>query len=186
MFAVASKSFFPSMVFGFYFALFWFLIRFLFYGISFPEVFMPPTTFLFWWNVVFTSLWILLIFVVIIGFLGALLRIPVIGLIVQGIRNQVAEVGWVSFLKNRTIIWFLSQTLILLGSYQFVYTKSSNHQSHSLWLFAILIGYFIKQKFHKPMAQFTGNQRIFIYQTGNLHTKSQLDGRPDEKDVTPP
>ncbi|MGV3665086.1 MAG: hypothetical protein ACO1NV_03060 [Leptospira bouyouniensis] len=186
MFAVTSESFFHSMVFGFYFALFWFLSRFVFYGISFPEVLLPPITFLFWWNLVFTSLWISLIFVVIIGFLGVLLRIPVIGIFVQGIRNQVAEVGWVSFLKNRTMIWLLSQTSILLGSYQFVYGKVIKVETLYLWLSLILFGYFFKQKFHKPMAQFTGNQRILFYQNGVRNSKSDSIDFPREKDVTPP
>ncbi|XDD42072.1 hypothetical protein AB3N58_12285 [Leptospira sp. WS60.C2] len=173
------------MVFGFYFALFWFLLRFLAYGIPFPEVLLPPITFLFWWNLVFTSLWLTLILVVIIGILGVLLRVPVIGIFIQGIRNQVAEVGWVSFLKNRTLIWFLSQTLILIGSYLFVYGSQRSNEAFYLFLATILTGYWIKQKFHKPMVQFSGNPRIFVYQRGQTKNTQSTEEFPIEKDVTP-
>ncbi|PKA26428.1 hypothetical protein EHQ96_12470 [Leptospira levettii] len=185
MVAGSSESIFHSMVFGFYIALFWFLIRFLFYGISFPEVFIPPITFLFWWNLVFTSLWLLLILIVVIGFLGVLLRIPILGILVQGIRNQVAEIGWISFLKNRTFIWLLSQTFVLVGSFYFLHSKDNDQTILFFCLSLILLGYYLKQKFHKPLAQFSGNNRIFIYQNG-MDSPNSRDNFPYEKDVTPP
>lgn len=173
------------MVFGFYFALVWFLISLLIYGITWPEVLVPPFHFLFWWNLIFTSLLLFLIFVVVIGFLGVLLRIPILGLILQGIRNQVAEVGWLSFFKNRTLIWFTSQSLILIGTYQFTYGENLGNQTLFLCVTAVLLGYWIKQRFHKPMLQFSGNNRVFVYQTGVRNSGPTKDEFPSEKDVTP-
>ncbi|XDD45696.1 hypothetical protein AB3N60_13390 [Leptospira sp. WS39.C2] len=141
--------------------------------------------FLFWWNLIFTSLWLSLIIVVIIGFLGILLRIPIIGIFVQGIRNQVSEVGWISFLKNRTMVWFVSQSFILCGSYFFVYSTNPSQNTLYLSLSAVLLGYFLKQKFHKPMARFTGNDRIFIYRGGRNDINPTKEEFPTEKDVTP-
>lgn len=172
-------------MFGFYFAFIWFLTRLLVYGISWPEVLAPPLQFLFWWNLVFTSLWLFLILVVVIGFLGVLLRIPVLGIFLQGIRNQVAEVGWLSFFKNRTLVWLMSQTLILCGSYFFTYHQNRENQILFVSVTAVLLGYWIKQRFHKPMVQFTGNNKIFVYHSGMRSSGFGREEIPTEKDVTP-
>ncbi|WP_244241442.1 hypothetical protein [Leptospira perdikensis] len=118
--------------------------------------------------------------------MGFLLRIPVLGILLQGIRNQVTEIGWYKFLLNRTTVWLLSQTLILFGSFVFGYGGGSEPYVYTAALMTTVLGYFIKQNFYKPMARFSGSKNIFIYRgrTGN-DSPLNPDQFPKEKDVTP-
>ncbi|TGL39818.1 hypothetical protein EHQ49_10575 [Leptospira perdikensis] len=173
-------------MFGFYLCFFWILIRFFSPEFSWPSGLVPPLQFLFWWNLIFSAFWLLLILVVVFGLLGFLLRIPVLGILLQGIRNQVTEIGWYKFLLNRTTVWLLSQTLILFGSFVFGYGGGSEPYVYTAALMTTVLGYFIKQNFYKPMARFSGSKNIFIYRgrTGN-DSPLNPDQFPKEKDVTP-
>ncbi|EKJ88106.1 hypothetical protein CLV96_3785 [Leptospira meyeri] len=175
-------------MFGFYLTFFWILISFFSANFSWPTGLIAPLQFLFWWNLVFSSFWLLLIFIVVFGLLGFLLRIPVVGILLQGIRNQITEIGWYHFLINRTTVWLLSQTLILSGSFVFGYGGHSETWIYTLSLSVTIFGYFIKQNFYKPMASFSGSKGIFVYQSGGIPRRSNPNQTPfpEEKDVTPP
>ncbi|WP_244288257.1 hypothetical protein [Leptospira congkakensis] len=105
----------------------------------------------------------------------------------QGIRNQVTEIGWAKFLINRITVWLLSQTLILSGSYVFVYRQLTESWMYTAALMTIVLGYFIKQNFYKPLASLSGSKNVFIYrgQQGSGFPENR-DQFPQEKDVTPP
>ncbi|MCG6153524.1 hypothetical protein [Leptospira bandrabouensis] len=120
--------------------------------------------------------------------MGLLLRIPVVGILLQGIRNQVTEIGWYKFLLNRTTVWFISQSLVLSGSYIFGYGGHTETWVYKASLSAVILGYFIKQNFYKPMANFSGSRGIFIYRRGGMENGQTSLGEPHpkEKDVTPP
>lgn len=174
-------------MFGFYLSFFWILILFFSSEFSWPSSLISPLQFLFWWNLVFSSFWLLLIFIVVFGFLGFLLRIPIVGILLQGIRNQVTEIGWYKFLINRTTVWLVSQSLILSGSFVFGYGNHSESWIYTISLLATILGYFIKQNFYKPMASFSGSRKIFVYRGGFEKPDSQnQENFPAEKDVTPP
>ncbi|MCT8335211.1 hypothetical protein NUH30_16140 [Leptospira sp. 85282-16] len=106
----------------------------------------------------------------------------------QGIRNQVSEIGWYKFLLNRTTVWLVSQTLILSGSYIFGYSNQTETWVYTTSLSAVILGYFIKQNFHKPMANFSSSRSFFIYRKGETDRDygSPTENFPNEKDVTPP
>lgn len=175
-------------MFGFYLTFFWILIRFFSSEFSWPTSLVSPLQFLFWWNLLFSSIWLVLVFIVVFGFLGLLLRIPVVGILLQGIRNQVTEIGWYKFLLNRTTVWFISQSLVLSGSYIFGYGGHTETWVYKASLSAVILGYFIKQNFYKPMANFSGSRGIFIYRRGGMENGQTSLGEPHpkEKDVTPP
>ncbi|MBM9546618.1 hypothetical protein JWG40_06285 [Leptospira sp. 201903074] len=172
-------------MFGFYLTFFWVLILFFSAAFSWPSGLIAPLQFLFWWNLFFSSFWLLLIFIVVFGLLGFLLRIPVVGILLQGIRNQVTEIGWYKFLLNRTTVWLLSQSLILSGSFVFGYGGHSENWIYSASLGVTILGYFIKQNFYKPMASLSGS-RVFVYRgRGERGSETNPDQFPKEKDVTP-
>ncbi|TGM78310.1 hypothetical protein EHR01_07570 [Leptospira mtsangambouensis] len=175
-------------MFGFYLTFFWILISFFSANFSWPSGLIPPLQFLFWWNLVFSSFWLLLIFIVVFGLLGFLLRIPIVGILLQGIRNQITEIGWYHFLLNRTTVWLLSQTLILSGSFVFGYGGHSETWIYTVSLSVTILGYFIKQNFYKPMASFSGSKGIFVYRSGGINRgiSPHHTPFPEEKDVTPP
>lgn len=175
-------------MFGFYLTFFWILIRFFSSEFSWPSGLIPPLQFLFWWNLVFSSFWLILIFIVVFGLLGFLLRIPVVGILLQGIRNQVTEIGWYKFLLSRTTVWLLSQSLILFGSFVFGYGNHSENWIYTASLLATVSGYFIKQNFYKPMASLSGSRGVFVYRSSKESgsTPNNHSHFPQEKDVTPP
>ncbi|TGM60467.1 hypothetical protein EHQ95_03695 [Leptospira vanthielii] len=174
-------------MFGFYLTFFWVLIRFFSSEFSWPSDLVPPLQFLFWWNLVFSSIWLFLILIVVFGLLGFLLRIPVLGILLQGIRNQVTQIGWYKFLLNRTTVWLASQSLILIGSFIFGYDGHSESWVYTVSLIATILGYFIKQNFYKPMASFSGSRSVFVYRSGTERGySSNPEQFPKEKDVTPP
>ncbi|PJZ44431.1 hypothetical protein [Leptospira brenneri] len=174
-------------MFGFYLSFFWALFSLLSPEFAWPSGLVPPLRFLFWWNVIFSTFWLVLILIVVFGLLGFLLRIPILGIVLQGIRNQVTEIGWVKFLLNRTTVWLLSQTFILSGTYFFAYQIGYESWTYTAALMTTILGYFIKQKFYKPMASFSGSRNVFIY-TGRSGGgfPGNKDQFPEEKDVTPP
>ncbi|TGK79014.1 hypothetical protein EHQ24_15820 [Leptospira noumeaensis] len=174
-------------MFGFYLSFFWILLSLFSPEFTFPRGLIPPLQFLFWWNLVFSSFWIVLLLIVVFGLLGFLLRVPILGIFLQGIRNQVTEIGWIKFLINRTTVWLLSQTLILSGSYVFGYKNFTESWMYTAALMTVILGYFIKQNFYKPMASISGSRNVFIYrgQKGNGFPENR-EQFPEEKDVTPP
>ncbi|MCU0824465.1 MAG: hypothetical protein MUF77_07460 [Leptospira sp.] len=82
---------------------------------------MGPAHFLFWWNLIFSSVWIFLFAFLLFGVVGIFLKIPILGIVLQGFQNRIKEAGWFLFLTRHILVWLLSQGSILIGSYILAY-----------------------------------------------------------------
>ncbi|MCZ8342210.1 MAG: hypothetical protein O9301_04195 [Leptospira sp.] len=82
---------------------------------------MGPAHFLFWWNLIFSSVWIFLFGFLLFGVVGIFLKIPLLGIVLQGFQNKIKESGWFIFLTRHILVWLLSQGSILIGSYILAY-----------------------------------------------------------------
>ncbi len=90
-------------------------------GFLWPERLVGPAHFLFWWNLIFSSVWIFLFGFLLFGVVGIFLKIPLLGIVLQGFQNKIKESGWFIFLTRHILVWLLSQGSILIGSYILAY-----------------------------------------------------------------
>lgn len=140
-----------------------------------PERLVGPANFLFWWNVIFSSIWLFLFSIVLFGVVGVFLKIPILGIILQGFHNRIKESGWVSFFLRHISVWSISQGSILAGSYILANFDLTNNFLPYICLGMILFGVYSGRILQKT----TGTKTSFYF--GSVRNTSL----PNEKDVTP-
>ncbi|MDF3818932.1 hypothetical protein P3G55_03415 [Leptospira sp. 96542] len=166
-------------MFGFYLFIFQIFISTIQYGFVWPNTLHGPSQFFFWWTAIFSSIWIILFFIFGLGFIGIFLKVPILGIILQGFNDRIKRHGFFQFLIQYILVWVFSSGSLLVGTYLIGYSKLSHEWIPYLGLFLILEAMFVKQIINKNRGQKSQFQ-FHILQPQNLEKNI-----PEEKDITP-
>lgn len=141
-----------------------------------PTALVSAAKFVFYWNFIFASITIFFFLLMLVGLTTILFKVPFIGVGIYRFHEKIRQLGMVTFLFRTSLLWVLSRSFILIGSYFLAFEMSERKDLLVASLALVIAGYLIK----KQTAKDSGTRIHHHFSVQNFDPRA-----PKEKDITP-
>ncbi|WP_411821988.1 hypothetical protein [Leptospira sp. 'Mane'] len=138
-------------MFGFFLSFIYYLLLILGFGFSWEPALSGPAKFLFFWNLLFSFLFLCLVTALFMGLLTIFIRLPFFGAMISPFIELAGKFGFRVLFSWTSLFWILGFAGILSGSYILGFAGDTNSRMinpNQIGLFVLLGGVFF-QKLHR-------------------------------------
>ncbi len=165
-------------MFGFFIA-FVYSLFLIFAGMNWQDAIITPAKFLFYWNLIFSSLFVMFILTLFGGALALFLKLPLLASLLTPFADRIKTFGFRLFFSRTTLLWFFALSGILSGSYIIAYQPFvAKPYAPEIGLGVLAVGLFARRTHRKTLTHGSG---FFGFSQNN----DPKDFSQEEKDVTP-